>query len=797
MWRLAVGVILLTVIVSVGEGLADRWLGGRSPGAAPAVAGAAASSFFDQQLSPVAGDVDCGGSVDVVDALLILRTTAGLLVNAACMAPSGDVNCSGSMDAVDASFVLRFVAGLAAQSPPGCPLVGVRAVELAVSAAANGTHLVPGEQVVVTITLNDQLGGGLTRDDIATLNLYMYGPQEPPKTKTAVKLLNAETDRSKRPHHYIDLLTNPDVKVNGNKVTYTLKPVSDEEPGTYVVTVWAVSKISGLFQQFPWVELQIGTATLEKQLVDGSKCQACHRGTDSGKFYMHHIDPGRSPTGNWAIDSDPVRTCNSCHNTDGYAAYSGNIDDPTSEDPNARTSDPTVRRAHGVHNGAHLENVFNIDPEKGDFGDYIHVEFPADARNCTSCHVDNRYKELPSRMACGACHDNVWFGEAADMPEGREPHSGGPQADDLACSSCHPADSGGAKAVAEAHKVEPYAFKHTIGLSMSAPANGKFYVAGEAPTVTFTVRDAASGAVINPNTMAEPADPKNVQPNEWRRAYLFVSGPRENTQPVLTKMATEVGPAAHYYASNDFRVLNDAAKMDPRFTRTATSITYQLDDVAGLEPGTYSAWVETMPSAPIGGWALLNFQVGTATPEKKVATNCTQCHGNTAMHKGYFAVEYNPDICNSCHDYKRQIEGKSGWTSSNNGYGAAPLSRRVHGVHFGRYLDKPGEVHQQHDYSKVIFPLDVRNCTKCHSSETSGTWKTAPSRVACLSCHDSDAAIGHAALNTVDGTPAEPYSGDEVETCNVCHGAGKGLAPDKVHNVAKPYKPPYPREPAE
>ncbi len=99
------------------------------------------------------------------------------------------------------------------------------------------------------------------------------------------------------------------------------------------------------------------------------------------------------------------------------------------------------------------------------------------------------------------------------------------------------------------------------------------------------------------------------------------------------------------------------------------------------------------------------------------------------MHAGYFAVDFNTDICNSCHDYKRQIAGKSGWTDKNNGYGAAPLARRVHGVHYGRYLDKPGEVHTV-DYSGVIFPQDVRNCTKCHSSETSGTWKTAPSRVA-------------------------------------------------------------------
>ncbi len=212
-----------------------------------------------------------------------------------------------------------------------------------------------------------------------------------------------------------------------------------------------------------------------------------------------------------------------------------------------------------------------------------------------------------------------------------------------------------------------------------------------------------------------------------------------------------------------------------------------------LKPGTYTVFVETLPPAPkIGSWAIYNFQVGTATPEKKPASSCKDCHGDTTMHQTYFAVEFDPDICKSCHDNLRNIPGKSGWTDSNNGFGAAPLSRRVHGVHFARYLDKPKEVHS-HDYSHVIFSQDVRNCTKCHSESTS--WTEKASRVTCLSCHDTNAAIGHGVLNTVDPTPAEPFSGKQTETCTVCHGKVRQFSPDKLHNISDPYKPPYPREP--
>lgn len=48
---------------------------------------------------------------------------------------------------------------------------------------------------------------------------------------------------------------------------------------------------------------------------------------------------------------------------------------------------------------------------------------------------------------------------------------------------------------------------------------------------------------------------------------------------------------------------------------------------------------------------------------------------------------------------------------------------------------------------------------------------------------------------TVYPNPADPWSADKVETCTVCHGAGKDFSPDKMHNISNPYKPPYPREP--
>jgi hypothetical protein len=96
-------------------------------------------------------------------------------------------------------------------------------IRVEVSVPANSLYFVPGESPIVTVSILDNFLQGITRAELSTLNLYMYGPQEPQLTVTASKLLNASTNRAARPHHYIDLKTNPDVQVVNNVLTYRLR----------------------------------------------------------------------------------------------------------------------------------------------------------------------------------------------------------------------------------------------------------------------------------------------------------------------------------------------------------------------------------------------------------------------------------------------------------------------------------------------------------------------------------------------------------------------------------------------
>lgn len=112
------------------------------------------------------------------------------------------------------------------------------------------------------------------------------------------------------------------------------------------------------------------------------------------------------------------------------------------------------------------------------------------------------------------------------------------------------------------------------------------------------------------------------------------------------------------------------------------------------------------------------------------------------------------------------------------------------------------------DFSEVLFPQDVRNCTKCHADTGATCSATAPcghgqtcqsgkcvntawqqpSARVCLTCHDMDDAYAHASLMT-DKSGPQP-----METCNVCHGPGADFSVAKVHNISSPFVPPYNRE---
>lgn len=120
-------------------------------------------------------------------------------------------------------------------------------------------------------------------------------------------------------------------------------------------------------------------------------------------------------------------------------------------------------------------------------------------------------------------------------------------------------------------------------------------------------------------------------------------------------------------------------------------------------------------------------------------TTCNECHLRLGLHGGSrIQVEY----CVTCHN--------PGSTDANSG-NTVDFKVMIHKIHAGE--DGPdvadsgeyaiwGFGDSKHDYSTVVFPQDLRNCTSCHDGADSATpdgdnWKDVPSTAACTSCHEA------------------------------------------------------------
>lgn len=330
------------------------------------------------------------------------------------------------------------------------------------------------------------------------------------------------------------------------------------DAGTYTVAM-AMSKdyfIKG--QTYPdansaSLDFGLNTASLAKrEVVALGNCNACHV-----RFQMHE---GQFKT---------PELCVTCHTSGAEDMGSTDAGDPTPETIDLRVM------IHKLHNGAHLPKVQGITTAAdgsrvygagvpyvvGDT-DFSGVLFPAfpnfsiampkDAgystlsaankskednvrkgvTSCVNCHGDpdgagplpppaegdNAYN-APNRRACGSCHDDLdytlpYVANGGTMPANT------PEAN---CKVCHSA-SGAVLAIQDTHlhpvlnpATTPTMTIALTGVTGGSGPGGKF-LAGDSPSVTFTISDVNNAAV--PITYFDSFS-------------LALNGPTENRQVVI------------------------------------------------------------------------------------------------------------------------------------------------------------------------------------------------------------------------------------------------------------------------
>lgn len=513
--------------------------------------------------------------------------------------------------------------------------------------------------------------------------------------------------------------------------------------------------------------------------------------------------PNASPV---TLVRDVIRTqsCNRCH--DQLSAHGGSrrgiemcvlCHTSQTTDPDTGNTLNLPVMAHKIHMGSQLPSVqagkpYRVIGFQGSVSDWSTVALPSDPRRCEACHQQNSgatqataYLTRPTRVSCGACHDNINFVSG-------ENHAGGPQISDNQCSFCHiPQGELDFDASIKGAHVVPEDSTSLKGLvfQILKVENG---LAGQKPRVTFTVKDKGGAPVplssVN-NVSFVLAGPTTD--------YGYTSFGSDVTTPgYISETATTASQCGmDGVCTYNF---NHAVPSDAHGT---FAIGVEGRRTETLLPGTV-----TQMNVQYGGEnkvAYFSVDGSPEQPRRQIAAiaNCNQCHFDLSVHGDN---RNEVEMCVLCHNPSNTDAGQRPSASDPAEKTKPPqainFNLLIHRIHTGENLKEAGKSYtvigrngSVNDFTEVRFPAmspqggpgDTRNCTLCHvndSQSTSGGLNDVldpqgfinpvkPNSSTCIGCHVTADASSHALANTT-------LIG---ESCVVCHGTGSAFAVGKMH----------------
>jgi OmcA/MtrC family decaheme c-type cytochrome len=279
---------------------------------------------------------------------------------------------------------------------------------------------------------------------------------------------------------------------------------------------------------------------------------------------------------------------------------------------------------------------------------------------------------------------------------------------------------------------------------------------GGAPVVTFKLTNDLTQGL------------KGLQPADVRftiaQLRAGTAGASSDWQSYVTRMdgsqlqgTTETAAAARFVDNGDGTYTYTFAQALTAYTGAPTyneTLTHRVGLEVRNNAPTNNAPFDFIPAG------------GGVTTQRLIVDNdnCQACHDVLEFHGG---ARFDTQYCVTCHN-PHTTDGQA----PNN---SVDMKVMIHKIHGAEFLNETGAApyvitgfgNTVYDFSLIVYPQDVRNCTTCHDESDTDTpqasnWRLVANRAACGTCHaDINFAAG--------GHPGGLTFSDDTQ-CLDCHG---------------------------
>lgn len=542
--------------------------------------------------------------------------------------------------------------------------------------------------------------------------------------------------------------------------------------GGYQSGTTTLSKTSAAitFDFIPATGKVLAATDQQRLIVDIASCNECHSQLsmherffppiqDTKLCVVCHTEQQKYGSG----DTLPA-TGNTLVPAGAYAAYGATLKLQGRALPNF----PNM--VHKIHMGEDLfyqgYNQFGVK--------YNEVTYPQTKTNCVKCHdgsatathptpQGDNWKKVPSRLACGACHDGINFatGKGVTVKDAEDGlttstfgHIGGIQNDDSKCALCHSADAIPLYHVTVDRKGSADRGGYPVNTAQDTPTVG--FPAGQGPAIPLqsqinspagvykmnyeikqvTVTGAsgakkatvvyrilkdgspvtlnATGALItgldgSPNIMLAWAVPQDgiASPSDWNVALDLGGGAKVIDIRDGKNGHSQTGPdASGYYTATLGNIVPDNATM----VTAAMPIGYQ--NFVQLDHPDYPMGIRLREPK----FVMKTADGYTARRSVVDGDKCNKCHGQLGVKPSFHSGARNNGAgCVLCHNPNRAT-GHVGSRYQFGGGWFVGAKNLIHSIHASAKREQKFNYLQDEGtkFDKVTYPGILKKCETCH-----------------------------------------------------------------------------------